>query len=73
MRLSILWQACSVRTWPKPYSDMFAIRKLGEPQDMLGIKIARDLYAGTITICQASNERSLATALALRESVVRHQ
>jgi hypothetical protein len=43
-------------------AGMFSIHKLGEPQDMLGIKISRDRDAGTITIRQASKAQSLATA-----------
>jgi hypothetical protein len=33
-------------------ASMFAIRKLGEPTDFLGIEISRDWQAGTITIDQ---------------------
>jgi hypothetical protein len=43
-------------------AGMFSIRKLGEPQDMLGIEISRDRDAGTITIRQASKAQALATA-----------
>jgi hypothetical protein len=35
-------------------AGMFSSRRLGDPQDMLGIKISRDWDAGTITTCQAS-------------------
>jgi hypothetical protein len=45
-----------------PMAGMFSIRKLGMPQDMLGIEISRDRDAGTITIRQASQAQSLATA-----------
>jgi hypothetical protein len=31
-------------------ASIFEIRRLGEPQDMLGIEISRDLAAGTITL-----------------------
>jgi hypothetical protein len=36
--------------------------KLGEPRDMLGIEIARDSQAGTITIRQSEKARALAVA-----------
>jgi hypothetical protein len=41
-------------------ASIFETRKLGEPQDMLGIEIARDLKAGTITIRQSEKARVLA-------------
>jgi hypothetical protein len=34
-------------------ASIFETRRLGEPQDMLGIEIARDRKAGTITIRQS--------------------
>jgi hypothetical protein len=43
-------------------AGMFSIRKLEEPQYMLGIEISRDHDASTITIGQASKAQSLATA-----------
>jgi hypothetical protein len=43
-------------------ASIFETRKLGEPQDMLGIEIARDRQAGTITIRQSEKERALAVA-----------
>jgi hypothetical protein len=46
-------------------AGMFSIHKLGEPQDMLGIKISHDRDAGTITIRQASKGRSLAKAFSV--------
>jgi hypothetical protein len=43
-------------------AGMFSIRKLGEPQDMLGIEISHNYDTGTITIRQASKAQKLATA-----------
>jgi hypothetical protein len=43
-------------------------RKLGEPRDMLGIEIARDRQAGTITIRQSVKARSLVVAFGCRVS-----
>jgi hypothetical protein len=43
-------------------AGIFSVRKLGEPQGMLGIEISRDPDAGTITIRQAGKAQSLATA-----------
>jgi hypothetical protein len=40
---------------------IFEIRRLGEPQDMLGIEISRDLAAGTTTIWQCAKAKALAT------------
>ena len=42
--------------------SMFAIRKLGEPTDFLGIEISRDREAGTITIDQERKATALAEA-----------
>lgn len=44
-------------------ASMFAIRKLGEPQDFLGIEIARNRQAGTISIDQARKARALADSV----------
>jgi hypothetical protein len=41
-------------------ASIFEIRRLGEPQDMLGIEISRDLAAGTITIRQCAKAKALA-------------
>jgi hypothetical protein len=41
-------------------ASIFEIRRLGEPQDMLGIEISPDLAAGTITIRQCAKARALA-------------
>jgi hypothetical protein len=60
--------AWSLRAPPKKRSlgrvveGMFSIRKLGEPQDMLGIEISRNWDAGTITIQQAQKARALAAS-----------
>jgi hypothetical protein len=43
-------------------ASIFETRKLGEPQDMLGIEIARDRQAGTVTIRQSEKARALAVA-----------
>jgi hypothetical protein len=43
-------------------AGMFSIRKLREPQDMLGIEISHDRDVATITIRLASKAQSLATA-----------
>jgi hypothetical protein len=40
--------------------SMFEIRKLGEPQDFLGIHICRDRSAGTITVDQEDKAEALA-------------
>jgi hypothetical protein len=42
--------------------SVFEVRKLGEPQDMLGIEISRDRQAGTINIPQSAKARGLAAA-----------
>jgi hypothetical protein len=39
-------------------ASIFEIRRLGEPQDMLGIEISRDLAAETITIWQCAQGKS---------------
>ena len=44
-------------------ASMFAIRKLGEPQDFLGIEITRDRSAHTISINQARKACALGAAL----------
>jgi hypothetical protein len=44
-------------------ASMFAIRKLGEPQDFLGIEITRDRQARTITIDQERKSTALADAV----------
>jgi hypothetical protein len=54
-------------------AGMFSMRKLGEPQDILGIKILRDRDAGTLTNRQASKASRSLQFSALRESVVRQQ
>jgi len=43
-------------------ADMFSIRKLGEPDDVLGIEVLRDWEAGTITLCQERKAEALAEA-----------
>jgi hypothetical protein len=44
-------------------ASVFAIRKLGEPQDFLGIRIVRELEAGTITLTQEDKALALAAEL----------
>jgi hypothetical protein len=41
-------------------ASIFEILHLGEPQDMLGIEISRDLGAETITIRQSAKAKTLA-------------
>ena len=41
---------------------MFAIRRLGEPEDVLGIEVLRDWDAGTITLCHERKALALAEA-----------
>jgi hypothetical protein len=41
-------------------ASIFEIRRVREPQDMLGIEISRDLAAGTITIRQCAKAKALA-------------
>jgi hypothetical protein len=43
--------------------SMFEIRKLGEPEDFLGIHICRDRSAGTITVDQEDKATALAAEL----------
>jgi hypothetical protein len=42
---------------------VFAIRKVGEPQDFLGIRIVRELEAGTIPLTQEDKALALAAEL----------
>lgn len=44
-------------------TSIFAIHKFGEPQDFLGIEIARDRDAGLIIIDQARKCTALAVAM----------
>jgi hypothetical protein len=46
--------------------SIFEIRRLGEPQDMLGIEISRDLAAGTITIWQCAKAKALAAMFGVK-------
>ena len=41
-------------------ASMFAIRRLGEPKDVLGIEVLRDWDAGTITQCHRGKAHALA-------------
>ena len=41
-------------------ASMFAIRRLGEPEDVLGIEVLRDWDAGTITLCHERKAVALA-------------
>jgi hypothetical protein len=43
-------------------ASMFAIRRLGEPEDVLGIEVLRDWDAGTITLCHERKALALAEA-----------
>jgi hypothetical protein len=53
------WQR-QVLTWVR---SMFEIRKIGEPEDFLGIHICQDHGAGTITVDQKDKAVALAAAL----------
>jgi hypothetical protein len=47
-------------------ASVFETRRLGEPQDMLGIEIARNRKAGTITIRQSDKARALAEGFGVK-------